>query len=42
LLRLRLIERLTLDEIGQRHDITKERVRQLLALYFGLRGTRPK
>lgn len=42
LLRLRLVERLTLDEIGQRHNISKERVRQLLALYFGLRGMRPK
>jgi Sigma-70, region 4 len=42
LLRLRFIERLTLDEIGQRHNISRERVRQLLALYFGLRGLRPK
>lgn len=40
LLRLRLIERLTLAEIGERHNISKERVRQLLALYFGLRGIR--
>jgi len=41
MLRLRITEGLTLEEIGQRFTIGRERVRQLLALYFGLSGTPP-
>ncbi len=41
MLRLRLIEGLTLAEIGQRTGVKHERVRQLLRLHFGLRGTPP-
>jgi len=41
MLRLRLIEGLTLGEIGERTAVSKERVRQLLNLHFGLRGKPP-
>jgi len=41
MLRLRLIEGLTLAEIGIRTGVSPERVRQLLRVYFGLSGTRP-
>jgi hypothetical protein len=40
ILRLRLIEKLTLGEIGQRTGVSTERVRQLLNMHFGLTGTR--
>jgi hypothetical protein len=40
ILRLRLIEKLTLGEIGDRIGISQERVRQLLNMHFGLSGTR--
>jgi DNA-directed RNA polymerase sigma subunit (sigma70/sigma32) len=40
MLRLRLIERLSLAEIGKRTGVSQERVRQLLRLHFGLSGTR--
>jgi AraC-like DNA-binding protein len=39
--RLRAVEGLTLAQIGQRFNVTTERVRQLLRLHFGLRGTPP-
>jgi hypothetical protein len=42
MLRLRIIEGLTLAEIGKRTGVSTERVRQLLRVYFGLRGTRPR
>lgn len=42
MLRLRLIDRLTLAAIGERHGIGPERVRQLLARHFGLRGHIPR
>jgi DNA-directed RNA polymerase sigma subunit (sigma70/sigma32) len=38
MLRQRLLEGLTLGEIGQRHGMTAERIRQLLHFYFGLTG----
>jgi Sigma-70, region 4/Bacterial RNA polymerase, alpha chain C terminal domain len=41
MLRLRIIERLTLAEIGERTGISRERVRQILNVHFGLTGTRP-
>jgi hypothetical protein len=41
MLRLRLVERLTLAEVGERTGVSTERVRQLLRVYFGLSGTRP-
>lgn len=41
ILRLRIIEGLPLDAIGQQTGIKRERVRQLLAYYFGLRGKPP-
>lgn len=41
ILRLRLIDRLTLAAIGERYGIGPERVRQLLARHFGLRGKPP-
>lgn len=37
--RLRMVEGLSLREIGERFEIGPERVRQLLALHFDLRGT---
>jgi predicted DNA-binding protein (UPF0251 family) len=40
ILRLRLIEHLTLGEIGERIGISQERVRQLLSMHFGLTGPR--
>ncbi|HUB73955.1 MAG TPA: sigma factor-like helix-turn-helix DNA-binding protein [Solirubrobacteraceae bacterium] len=40
MLRLRLIERKTLAEIGQQTGVSKERVRQLLNQHFGLTGRR--
>jgi hypothetical protein len=40
ILRLRLIEHLTLKEIGERIGVSTERVRQLLNMHFGLTGTR--
>lgn len=40
ILRLRLIEKLTLHEIGDRIGISQERVRQLLSMHFGLTGPR--
>jgi hypothetical protein len=40
MLRLRLIEGLSLAEIGHRTGVSRERVRQLLSLHFGLGGTR--
>jgi hypothetical protein len=40
-LRLRAIEGLSLDEVGQQVGIGPERVRQVLAAYFGLRGSPP-
>jgi hypothetical protein len=40
ILRLRLIEKLTLHEIGDRIGISQERVRQLLNMHFGLTGPR--
>jgi Sigma-70, region 4/Bacterial RNA polymerase, alpha chain C terminal domain len=42
MLRLRLIEGLTLAEIGKRTGVSTERVRQLLRLHFGLIGTRER
>ncbi len=42
MLRLRLIERLSLAEIGRRTGVSQERVRQLLRLHFGLSGTRQR
>jgi hypothetical protein len=42
MLRLRLVEGLTLREVGERTGITGERVKQLLGLYFGLRVRKPK
>jgi hypothetical protein len=40
MLRLRLVEGLTLAEIGKRTGVSQERVRQLLNLHFGLWGKR--
>jgi AraC-like DNA-binding protein/DNA-binding CsgD family transcriptional regulator len=39
--RLRAVEGLTLAQIGQRFNVTTERVRQLLKLHFRLSGTPP-
>jgi len=39
--RLRVIEGLTLEDIGSRFGIKQERVRQLLALHFGMSGIPP-
>jgi hypothetical protein len=41
MLRLRIIEGLTLAQIGKRVGITTERVRQLLKLHFRLGGRSP-
>jgi DNA-directed RNA polymerase sigma subunit (sigma70/sigma32) len=41
MLLLRLVEGLTLREVGERTGVGQERVRQLLAHYFGVRGTPP-
>jgi Sigma-70, region 4 len=41
MLRLRLVEGLTLREVGERTGVGPERVRQLLSHYFGLRGVPP-
>lgn len=41
MLRLRVVEGLTLAEIGARFGVGQERVRQLLNLYFGMSGTPP-
>ncbi len=40
MLRQRLLEGLTLAEIGARHGLSGERIRQLLNFYFGLTGRR--
>jgi hypothetical protein len=40
--RLRLVERLTLAEVGERTGVSQERVRQILRLHFGLIGTPPR
>jgi transcriptional regulator with XRE-family HTH domain len=39
--RLRVVDGLTLSELGDRFSLNRERVRQLLAVYFGLAGTPP-
>lgn len=39
--RLRIVEGLTLKEIAERFGINAERVRQIMAMYFGLRGSPP-
>ncbi|HEY5262004.1 MAG TPA: helix-turn-helix domain-containing protein, partial [Solirubrobacteraceae bacterium] len=39
--RLRAVDGLTLDQIGERFGIKRERVRQLLRLHFGLDGVPP-
>ncbi len=39
--RLRAVEGLTLDQIGERFGIKRERVRQLFRLHFGLDGVPP-
>lgn len=39
--RLRIVEGLTLNEVGERFGINAERVRQILARDFGLRGSPP-
>jgi len=39
--RLRVVEGLTLSELGERFSLNRERVRQILAVYFGLTGTPP-
>lgn len=39
--RLRIVEGLTLKEVGERFGINAERVRQILAQRFGLRGSPP-
>ena len=39
--RLRIVEGLTLSELGERFGLNRERVRQILAVYFGLTGTPP-
>lgn len=41
MLRLRLVEGLTLREVGERTGVTGSRVQQLLAVYFGLNGPPP-
>lgn len=41
ILRLRLLEGLSLREVGLRVGITTERVRQILRAYFGLGATPP-
>lgn len=41
MLRLRIIDGLTLAEVGQHTGVSTERVRQLLRLHFGLKGTPP-
>jgi hypothetical protein len=40
MLRLRLIEKLSLTAIGERTGVSQERVRQLLHVYYGLDGKR--
>jgi DNA-directed RNA polymerase sigma subunit (sigma70/sigma32) len=40
MLRLRLVEKLILGEVGEQTGVRKERVRQLLRLRFGLTGRR--
>jgi transcriptional regulator with XRE-family HTH domain len=39
--RLRVVEGLTLRELGQRFDLHPERIRQILNAFFGLSGTPP-
>jgi hypothetical protein len=39
--RSRIVEGLTLKEVGERFGINAERVRQILARHFGLRGSPP-
>jgi hypothetical protein len=39
--RARLVDGLTLKEVGERFGIKAERVRQILRQYFGLRGSPP-
>jgi hypothetical protein len=41
MLRLRIVEGLTLQEIGDRFGVISERVRQIHAAYFGLHGKPP-
>lgn len=40
--RLRLVERLTLAEVGERTGVSQERVRQILRLHFGLTDKPPR
>lgn len=42
MLRLRLLEGLTLREVGERTGVTDGRVQQILREYFGLRVSKPK
>ncbi len=42
MLRLRLLDGLTLREIGERTGVTDGRVQQILREYFGLRVSKPK
>jgi transcriptional regulator with XRE-family HTH domain len=42
MLRLRLLDGLTLREVGERAGVTDGRVQQILREYFGLRVSRPK
>lgn len=39
--RLRIVEGLTLTALGERFGLNRERVRQILAVYFGLTETPP-
>jgi|HubBroStandDraft_6_1064221.scaffolds.fasta_scaffold411085_2 transcriptional regulator with XRE-family HTH domain len=41
MLRLRIVDGMTLSEIGQRHGVIPERVRQILAQCYGLHGKPP-
>lgn len=41
MLRLRIIDGLTLADVGRQTGVSTERVRQLLRLHFGLSGTPP-
>lgn len=41
MLKLRIVDGLTLKAIGERYGVIGERVRQLLAAYFGLHGVPP-
>jgi len=39
--RSRVVEGLTLKEVGERFGVNAERIRQIMAMYFGLRGSPP-